>query len=162
MRIALVLTGLFAGGAQRRMLTLAAEFLARGHAVDVVVPYGDGAFRDRIPAAARLIALDPLLANIPGVAGRKSLLQLASVVPLARYLRREIPDVVLSSSTPANLAALVARDLATWVDRDLATRGARDLARLEIPVVACVNVKELPAMESVPLREAVPLLALTE
>jgi glycosyltransferase involved in cell wall biosynthesis len=124
MRIALVLTGLFAGGAQRRMLTLAAEFLARGHAVDVVVPHGDGAFRDRIPAAARLIVLDPLLANLPGVSSRKSLLQLASVAPLARYLRREKPDVVLSSSTPANLATLV----------------ARDFARVEIPVVACVNV----------------------
>lgn len=124
MRIALVLTGLFAGGAQRRMLTLAAEFLARGHAVDVVVPHGHGAFRDRVPAAARLVALDPLLARIPGVAARKSLLQLASVVPLARYLRREIPDVVLSSSTPANLAALV----------------ARDLAAAGMPVVACVNV----------------------
>lgn len=124
MRIALVLTGLFAGGAQRRMLTLAAEFLARGHAVDVIVPDGSGAFRNRIPAAARLIVLDPLLANIPGLSSRKSLLQLVSVAPLARYLRREIPDVVLSSSTPANLAALV----------------ARDLARVEIPVVACVNV----------------------
>jgi glycosyltransferase involved in cell wall biosynthesis len=156
MRIALVLTGLFAGGAQRRMLTLAAEFLARGHAVDVVVPHGDGAFRDRVPAAAKLVALDPLLANIPGVARRKSLLQLASVVSLARYLRREIPDVVLSSSTPANLAALVARDLAaggardlatgfardlaTGVARDLATRVAPDLAWAGIPVVACVNV----------------------
>lgn len=140
MRIALVLTGLFAGGAQRRMLTLAAEFLARGHAVDVVVPHGHGAFRDRVPAAARLVALDPLLAGVPGVAARKSLLQLASVVPLARYLRREIPDVVLSSSTPANLAALVARDLAGPVVRDAAALDAGAVVGVEIPVVACVNV----------------------
>ncbi|MBI5504350.1 MAG: glycosyltransferase [Deltaproteobacteria bacterium] len=124
LRVALLLTGLSGGGAQRRTLTLAAEFLRRGHRVDVVVPSGAGAFRDQVPATARLFALDPAAARLPGVARRKSLTMLASVASLARYLRREKPDVMLSSSTPANLAALAARDLA---------RGA-------IPVVACVNV----------------------
>lgn len=124
LRIALLLTGLSAGGAQRRTLTLAAEFLRRGHGVDVVVPSAAGTFRDRVPGGARLFALDPLAARLPGVRGRKSLTMFAALASLARYLRREKPDVMLSSSTPANLGALA----------------ARDLARVAIPVVACVNV----------------------
>jgi glycosyltransferase involved in cell wall biosynthesis len=106
------------------MLTLAAEFARRGHSVDVVVPSVDGAFRDLVPTTARLFALNPMLARLPAVAARKSLTMLASLVALARYLRRERPEVLLSSSTPANLAALVARDLASAA----------------LPVLACVNV----------------------
>jgi glycosyltransferase involved in cell wall biosynthesis len=122
--LALFLSGLAGGGAQRRMLTLAAAFAKRGHRVDVVVPRPEGPFRAELSDAVRLRSLDSRWTRLPGVRSRRGLWVLASAPALARYLARERPAVLLSTSNPANLAAL-------W---------ARVLARTPVPVVVSVNV----------------------
>jgi glycosyltransferase involved in cell wall biosynthesis len=110
--LALFLSGLSGGGAQRRMLTLAGAFAARGHRVDIVVPCSRGPFAAQLPPAVRLVALDPVVGRLPGIRSRRLLLVLAAVPALASYLRRERPDSVLSTSNPANLACACARRLA--------------------------------------------------
>jgi glycosyltransferase involved in cell wall biosynthesis len=109
--LALFLSGLAGGGAQRRMLLLAAGFAARGHPVDVVVARGEGPYRAALPPSARLFALDSRVARLPGIRTRRGLWVLATTRALAAYLARERPDVLLSTSNPANLAALAARAL---------------------------------------------------
>lgn len=111
-RLALFLSGLSGGGAQRRMVTLANAFAARGHAVDLVVVRPEGPFRRDLSPAVRLVALDPLLAGLPWIRERKGRWVTAGVPSLAGYLRRERPPVLLSTSHPANIAALWARRLA--------------------------------------------------
>lgn len=124
MYIALFLSELAGGGAQRRMLLLADAFAARGHRVDLVAARSDGPFRARVPPSVQLVGLDNRWARLPGIRSRRGLWVAASTGRLAQYLRRARPDVVLAISNPANLAAL-------W---------ARRMARVAIPVVASVNV----------------------
>ncbi|MFN2375714.1 MAG: glycosyltransferase, partial [Candidatus Binatia bacterium] len=124
MRISIVLTGFDGGGAQRRLLTLASRFVALGHAVELLVGSEDGPFRACAPAAATVVPLSGAWHGIAGLSRRKSLRMLAAVPALVRHLGRTQADVLLCGSTPANLAALA----------------ARDLARRDIPVVLSVNV----------------------
>jgi glycosyltransferase involved in cell wall biosynthesis len=107
--IALFLSGLGGGGAQRRVVALAHAFVDKGHRVDLVVASSDGPLRAELSPAVRLVPLDSRLAGLPGVVNRRGPRVLASTPALARYLRRERPDVVLSTSNPANLACLWAR-----------------------------------------------------
>jgi glycosyltransferase involved in cell wall biosynthesis len=80
--------------------------------VDVVVPGSRGPFAAQLPPAARLVALDPVAGRLPGVRSKRPLLVLGAVPALVGYLRRERPDVVLSTSNPANLVCAFARRLA--------------------------------------------------
>lgn len=114
------------GGTQRRFLALAQAFAAAGHRVDLVVASAAGDFRDRVPATARLVALDATAS--PWLRRRRGLLVAASAGRLARYLAAEAPDVLLASSNPANLTALAAR-----------ARSARCRPR-PLPVAISVNV----------------------
>lgn len=122
--LALVLSGLSGGGAQRRMVTLANAFARRGHRVDLVAVHPGGPFRVGLSPAVRLVGLDPWWTRLPGLARRKGARVLASAPALAAYLRRERPEAVLASSNPANIATL-------W---------ARQLAGVPTPVVVSVNV----------------------
>ena len=122
--LALFFSGLAGGGAQRRMLLLARGFAARGYRVDVVVARAEGPYRAAIPPSARLVALASRVARLPGIRTRRGLWVLATTRALAAYLARERPDVVLSTSAPANLAAL----------------GARALSRSPARVVVSVNL----------------------
>jgi glycosyltransferase involved in cell wall biosynthesis len=122
--LALFLSSLAGGGAQRRVLTLARAFADRGHRVDLVVARSDGPLRAKVSPAVRLFPLASRCARLPGIASGRRSRVLASFPALARYLAREKPDVVLATSNPANLACL-------W---------ARACARVPIPVVVSVNV----------------------
>jgi glycosyltransferase involved in cell wall biosynthesis len=122
--LALVLSDLGGGGAQRRMLTLARAFADRGHRVDVVVTSSEGPFRTELSPAVRLVPLASRGARLRGIASRRGPRVLASFAALARYFATERPDAVLSTSNPANLACL-------W---------ARTRARVSLPVVVSVNV----------------------
>ena len=124
MYITLFLSGLSGGGAQRRMLLLAGGFAAHGHHVDLVVPRADGPYRSQIPEQARLVVLDAAWTRLPLIRHRRGLWVCASTLALARYLRHARPDVVLSTSNPANLTAL-------W---------GRRRAQVDTAVVASVNV----------------------
>ena len=98
MKIALVVPDLDGAGAQRVMLDLAAGFVARGVEVDVVAVRAVGALRDAVPTEARVVDLR---------AGRA----VAALPALARYLRRDRPDAVVSCLSHVNLVAVAAARL---------------------------------------------------
>jgi glycosyltransferase involved in cell wall biosynthesis len=88
------------GGAERQMVTLAAELRRRGHDVSVAVMYPGGAFTtDLERAGVRVIALDKR--------GRWDLA--GFLLRLGRVVRNERPDVVHGYLPPPNLAAALCR-----------------------------------------------------
>jgi len=97
--IAFFLPSVRAGGAQRVVVNLVQGIAERGLPVDVVLVNKDGAFLQELPASVRIVDLH---------AGRL----LRSLAPLARYLRKERPRVLVSSMSHANLIALWASKLA--------------------------------------------------
>jgi glycosyltransferase involved in cell wall biosynthesis len=97
--IAFFLPTLSGGGAERVAVNLAGGMASRGHAVDLVVVTAQGELSDQVPPAVRLVDLQ---------AGRV----LRSLRPLASYLRRERPRVVLSSMGHANVVSLWATRVA--------------------------------------------------
>jgi glycosyltransferase involved in cell wall biosynthesis len=128
--IALFMPSLGGGGVERVMLNLAGALAARGHWIDLVLRRVEGPSRDRVPAEVNVVALK---AALPGWArflilaadpkGLKPLLrpvllplkgskQFRYLADLARYLRRERPQVLLSAMTKSNLMVVWARQLA--------------------------------------------------
>src|SRR5215217_5857972 len=109
-RIAFFLPAVRGGGAQRVVVNLAEGIAERGHPVDLVLAEADGVFLQSLPPAVRMVDL-----------GARRLL--GSLRPLAHYLRRERPRVLISSMSHANLVAL-------W---------AAKLARTDTPVMVTVH-----------------------
>lgn len=105
--IALFLPDLNGGGAERVMLTLAKYFVGRGHRVDLVLARAEGALLPLLPPMVRLVDLQVGWRNW-GLLG----LAVSATLRLAAYLRRERPDVLLSTLTGANLVAVLARFVA--------------------------------------------------
>ncbi|MFQ5666591.1 MAG: glycosyltransferase [Candidatus Binatia bacterium] len=106
-------------GAQRRTLTLTHAFAQRGHHVDVVVVRATERLRAALSPLVRLVELDAWSTRLPLVEHSWRAMAYGSVSALARYLRREQPDVLLSAATHINLVGL-------WGWR---------LARVETPLV---------------------------
>ena len=100
--IAFFLPSLVGGGAERVIVNLAQGITERGIRVDLVLAAAEGPLLDQLPPAVRLIDL-----------GATRVLR--SIVPLARYLRRERPRVLVSSMGHANLVAVWAARLAGLV-----------------------------------------------
>jgi glycosyltransferase involved in cell wall biosynthesis len=98
--IAMLLPSLEGGGAERVMTTLAGALAERGFQVAMVLFRAVGPFLEQLSPKVRVVDLKT---------GRAA----ASVLPLARYLRREKPDVLLPALDHANVAALAARWLAS-------------------------------------------------
>jgi len=96
--LAILLPGLYDGGAERILLNLARAIAARGVLVDLVLSRAEGPFMDEIPDSVRVIDLKAarVMRCLPG---------------LIRYLRRERPAVLLSALY-ANIIALWARRIA--------------------------------------------------
>jgi glycosyltransferase involved in cell wall biosynthesis len=109
--IALFIYGPSGGGATRRTLTLAGGFAERGHRVDLVVVDADGPLATDVPADVRLVVLDAPLIRLAGRMKRRRRKRriTASTFALARYLRRERPDVLMSAANHVHLTALFAR-----------------------------------------------------
>ncbi len=105
--VVLLLPELEAGGAQRVMLMLAREFTVRGHRVDLVLMCATGALLKEIPEGVCLVDLGAWNHGF----GRLGL-SMSSVRRLARWVKQERPDVLMSTITGANLVALLARKLA--------------------------------------------------
>lgn len=98
-RVALFVPSMRGGGAERFVVNLTGGLIARGVAVDVLLAQAEGPLLKCLPTDARLIDLGaPRMAR--------------AVVPLARYLRRERPRVLLASMRHTTIAALAARSLA--------------------------------------------------
>ena len=86
------------GGAERVLVNLVDGLVAKGIPVDVVLAEAVGPLLHEISPAARVVVLG-------------SNRVIACVLPLARYLRRERPRVLLSSMSHANIVAIWARAL---------------------------------------------------
>lgn len=97
--VAIFLPDVEGGGAERVMVTLANGFAARGHHVDLVLAQARGSYLGEVAAAVHIVDLK---------AGRVA----TSLLPLARYLRRERPAALLSALNHANIIAIIARKLA--------------------------------------------------
>lgn len=109
MRIGLFFSGLAGGGTQRRMLLLAHGLKNLGHDITVIVASADGPFGTLLPAGARLVDLGGTGRKLPLLGRHRGLWVPLSAAALARWLATSPLDVLLSSSTPANLVAAWAR-----------------------------------------------------
>lgn len=103
-RIALFLPDLAGGGAERVFLHLAGAFREAGHDVDLVLARARGPLLGQVPGGVQVV-------DLRAPAGPFGTLGLAlwATIGLTRYLRRRRPEVLLSTLTGANLAALLAR-----------------------------------------------------
>jgi glycosyltransferase involved in cell wall biosynthesis len=99
LKIALFLESLRGGGAERVMLNLARKFSQWGHQVDLVVASGKGQYKSQVPDSVRLVDLGTTRT-------------FRAIAPLASYLRRQSPDVLLSKMGHCNIASVLARKLA--------------------------------------------------
>lgn len=109
MHIGMFFSGLAGGGTQRRMLALARGLVARGHQVDILVASAEGAFEAELPPGAGLVALGADWRRLPLVGRHRGLWVPLAARALGRRLAAAPPDVLLASSTPANLTAALVR-----------------------------------------------------
>lgn len=100
--IAFFLPSLVGGGAERVVVNLAQGITERGIRVDLVLAAAEGPLLDQLPPTVRVVDL-------------RARRVLRGLVPLAGYLRRERPRVLVSSMGHANLIAIWAARLAGGV-----------------------------------------------
>jgi glycosyltransferase involved in cell wall biosynthesis len=120
-KVAFFLQDLVGGGAERVMLTLAGGFADRGYDVDLVLVRAEGQHLAEVPPNVRIVALG----------GRRTAY---SIPRLARYLRRERPQALLSALVHVNIAAIVAVRLSGSAPRLIVTEHnqvAENAARAE-------------------------------
>ncbi len=121
-KLAIFLPSLSGGGAERAMLNLAHGLAECGYAVDLVLAQAKGPYLGDVHDPVRLVDL-------------KASRVLTSLPALARYLRREQPEALLSALDYANVVALWARRLAGITcrvvvnEQNTISRSARNSAR---------------------------------
>lgn len=93
-RIAMFLPSLAGGGAERVFVCLANEFVSLGRDVDLVLLRCEGPYLSQVDPRVRIVGLD---------SSNK-----AGVFSLARLLRREPPEVLISAMDVFNLVAIAA------------------------------------------------------
>lgn len=94
-RLGIFLPNLNGGGAEAVMLALAERFSTKGITCDLIIAENKGHLLDQVPFEVRLIKL-------------KSKKTIPASVELARYIRRERPDTLISTIYTANVRALIA------------------------------------------------------
>ena len=97
--LAIYMHDLSGGGVERMRLELIRVFLAHGVSVTLVLHARTGALARAVPDGCRVVVLG----------GRRTV---QDVPGLARFLRRERPDVLMASLDHNNIAAMLARRLA--------------------------------------------------
>lgn len=98
-RLAIYLPSLSGGGAERAMLNLAHGVAEQGYSVDLVLALAKGPYLSEVYDSVRLVDL-------------KASRVLTSLPALARYLRREQPELLVSALDYASIIAIWARRLA--------------------------------------------------
>ncbi len=133
-RVSVFLPNLDGGGAELVTLRVAAGLAERGNRVDLVLAEARGAYLDRVPDSVRLVDLQ---ARSPVV--------LTKGFALARHLRRERPEVLISALDVVDVG-LLARRLArtptrvvltihTHLGRQFADKPDRGVARVRRALV---------------------------
>ena len=105
--VSLFLPNLHGGGAERIMMHLANGLAERGHRVDFILVKAEGPYLADLSEDVNIVDL--------GVSGA-----MKAILPLARYLRAERPDVLVSALDHTNIAALLARRLSRVSTRVIA------------------------------------------
>jgi glycosyltransferase involved in cell wall biosynthesis len=105
------------GGVGRNTLNLAEEFLARGVRVDFFLSERAGVYVPQIPGEARIFE---------GFGAVKK-----SVLRLARYLRNERPQMLISARPYINLAAIIAAGMARVETRIVITERVAPLTEIK-------------------------------
>ncbi len=113
-RLAILISFSGAGGVERMVLNLVEEFVRRGYRIDLLLIRAEGEHLRALPEGVNVIRL-----------GVKH--TLASVLPLARWLRQNRPPVLLVAKDRAGRAALWARRL-SGVDTRIAIRLGTNLS----------------------------------
>jgi glycosyltransferase involved in cell wall biosynthesis len=101
--VALYIPALDAGGAQRITINVANGLAKRGYAVELVLSYDRGEFRDRVDDGVRVVDLET--PRVPGIGVG------AGVIRLARYLEDAHPEVLIAAMTHVNVVAVLATRL---------------------------------------------------
>ena len=96
--VAIYLNDLAGGGAERQCLTLAGELHNSGAAVTLVLHQMRGQLVDQVPPGVGMFNMDRRRTR-------------HDVLPLAAYLRRHQPDILLANVDHMNIAAILARVL---------------------------------------------------
>ena len=100
LRIAILIHSMNAGGSQRRVVSLANGFAARGHDVDLIAVAGDGEAGRLVAPAVRQATLETGALSLPrGLEGLGA---------LKAFLQRERPDVLLAGSNYSHVVAALA------------------------------------------------------
>lgn len=122
--IAFYLPSLRGGGAERVTVTLASGFVARGHAVDIVLAQAEGAYLSDLHPDVRVVDLRArrVLSSLPG---------------LVRYLRRARPQAIMSSMWHANIIVILGR----WLSGSKARLVVREAS------TPSINMATLPAWQ---------------
>ncbi|MBV8473488.1 MAG: glycosyltransferase, partial [Alphaproteobacteria bacterium] len=97
--VAMFVYSLAGGGMERMKLAVAQELVRQGHEVTLVLTKFEGELRNMVPDGVGIVDLG---------ASRT----LSALLPLIRYLRRNEPDVLLSSLGHSNIIAILARGIA--------------------------------------------------
>ena len=97
-KLAIFLSDLLGGGAERVMLNLASGFAEQGYLVDLILAKKEGSYINQIPDRVRLIDL-----KAPSL--------FRSTRLLSRYLREEQPQALISALEDTNLVAILAKQL---------------------------------------------------
>lgn len=120
-RLAVLVASLAHGGIGKMRVHLINEFIRQGVDVDLLVAEADSPYMGRLDASVRVFNLGTSHAwtSVPGI---------------ARYLRRERPDAMLTQRIRVNVAAL----------------RARRLARSTVPVYVTLNTNLSAQLDSMP------------
>ena len=98
-RIAIYISSMQGGGAQRATLKTARGIAERGYQVDLVLAHASGPYLAEVPPSINIVDL-------------KAATVATSLPALVRYLRRERPIAMLSALNYVNVVAILARRLA--------------------------------------------------
>jgi glycosyltransferase involved in cell wall biosynthesis len=127
-RITIFLGDLNMGGAERVSVTLARQLIRRGHRVRLVLAHKAGPLLEEIDPAVEVIDLGAHRPRQP-----RWLFGLRTLLKLGRHLRKDRPQVVLTTLTGANLTAVLARQLFRQQFR-LVIREASSLMNIQSPL----------------------------
>lgn len=108
-KISILVSGRQIASRERMFFKIAEHLARRGARVEFLAAGPERALREAMTALNALRNLSPLPNRFAGLTVPHGLRLIASIPPLARYLRDERPDVLFTTSVPPNLIGLLAQ-----------------------------------------------------
>ncbi|MGP4715561.1 glycosyltransferase [Psychrobacter sp. T6-6] len=117
-KIALYIPSMSGGGAERMMLTLANALAEKNLVIDLVLNKAEGPYLKKVSNKVNIVDLDTSRV-------------LTGILPLARYMKTEKPEVVLSAMNYVNVATIFAKLLSGTDTRIILSERSNLSAALE-------------------------------